>query len=112
MRRAPVDRTGAQLKTLPPDFYKQTFSADDVSCNDAEYANHCLYHGKYAFLRTVEDWYPGLPTGGVYGGKYCNAQCEPRANVPIANTGGNDANQLCVCVCTSKPHPESISRGL
>lgn len=82
---------------IPDDFFLSTFTPEQVRCNDIQYANHCAYPGKYAFLRSPAQRFEDLALDGVYGGKYCRAQCEPRYDV--------DGSKYCVCVCTVAPAP-------
>lgn len=82
---------------VPTDFYKSSFIPEDVRCNDIQYANHCAYPGKYAFLRAPSQRYQDFGLDGVYGGRYCQAQCEPRYE--------SDGDKHCVCICTVAPTP-------
>jgi len=89
---------------IPADFYRHKYAPDQVRCNDIQFANHCQYPGKFAFLRSPAQRYEDFSLDGVYGGKYCQAQCEPRYEV--------DGDKHCVCVCTVAPNPILITSAM
>jgi len=83
--------------SVPAGFFSVRYTADQVRCNDIQFANHCMYPGKFAFLRSPSQRYQDFALDGVYGGRFCQAQCEPRFEV--------DGDKHCVCVCTVPPSP-------
>lgn len=90
--------------SVPRDFFLATYKLDQVRCNDIQFANHCMYPGKFAFLRSPSHRFEDYGLDGVYGGKYCQAQCEPRLDA--------SGNKCCVCVCTIAPDPRRTNTVL
>ena len=82
---------------VPSDFFLPSFTSEQIICNDIQIADHCQRTGKYAYLRSPQQRFEDYPLEGVYGGKYCKAQCEPEFKP--------NGERHCRCVCTISPNP-------